>query len=1228
MLGYLGEVERAVLLSAGRARCVLALVAVALVAAIAPSTVSAACPTVDESYTGPCGPQFTVPSWGDGGGWTDKSKYSTIQLADINGDGRDELLARNDQGLEILWFDTTLGQWRPQVDANGVPQALQDFRSPLPSDEGMVSITSQGAPNWKQPYYYSTIQTGDLDGEPGVEVAARFPRGMRAYKFSPPTGTDNVDGGTWQVIATRGPFADPGGFDPGIYSAIHVARLSSDQVPVVFGRARSTAASQATLVESAVNPPQLGWNILPNPSGTITDQFSDANCGQPACYLNIQAANLAPDDSGLLNTIVSRTRFGVSAWDLRSSTAIDGSGTDPMHLGPFADVRGPECPFSTSGASGPGSSDCLGSGPGYYETLRGANIDGQPGEELLALGSDGLRVRKWVPPSGAAAGSFQSMATLTDLAGAATVAGRWGSIRTGDILGIGRDQVLALDDQGRLQAWSYDPAAKAWAKLAPTTALDLGTDFLDDPSYYSTIRVGDVDGDGHADVLARGQLGIRTWFYDRRGTGGWERYLPEGYPAFSPTQQAAFAKLTDVAKTNQRIPLTATTVRDVWASENTPTVDLNQLQRDLAGASVGNCSGPGPANPPSYEACTPPADSTGFTGADWTAVVNQMLAEAYAAGQVVVFFDELDKLREHLLIAEGAALPAIGSDLGLQAASGTSASFSSGSYFAGATGIAASIAGLFDPEVSAALWVASEIVSMLPSASPAASDTFQSTYAGLQDEFAQMADEADKAIRVQSQDVRQDAGLLLLVGQLRARGTWDLDAIGMASAARQAFATWTYRSLMPRLYWRYDITRCETLPGIAGAPPYYVCSGPSFPTTGVLGGGSRFITIGPPPDFFEVPRVPCVYGRAAYQPDCSYTTPPSDLMNRIWGPVSDSCNYQPGKAQTAWTFGCSAGVDPRASIGLNTWSFGSSSGSPDIWSIPTSASSAVAAQTAPQSTITLGRRSIGRRAGRSAHARLRSGVSIPRGLRLAGATVRLDRLLFHRAGRDLAGPRRRRAARRLTLKRTARGTFVARTRSRPRARLVLRRVGRRPHFAVTLQVRRATLRPPRPCAALPAAVGLATPRVELETRLRISDGDTRRTLRFTHHWRCKRDALGNVSKLVSVRNRRPPARTGLAVRLQGPRRVHPGTTARFVAVVRNRRTGRRRERSSLWHVTLDARHARTLKIRELRRGRARTLRFTRRVPRNARGRFCVNGVATAAGARAASVRLCVPILGA
>ena len=36
------------------------------------------CPDANPSETGPCGPTYVLPSWGDAGGWKDASHYGTI----------------------------------------------------------------------------------------------------------------------------------------------------------------------------------------------------------------------------------------------------------------------------------------------------------------------------------------------------------------------------------------------------------------------------------------------------------------------------------------------------------------------------------------------------------------------------------------------------------------------------------------------------------------------------------------------------------------------------------------------------------------------------------------------------------------------------------------------------------------------------------------------------------------------------------------------------------------------------------------------------------------------------------------------------------------------------------------------------------------------------------------------------------------------------------------------
>jgi hypothetical protein len=325
-------------------------------------------------------------------------------------------------------------------------------------------------------------------------------------------------------------------------------------------------------------------------------------------------------------------------------------------------------------------------------------------------------------------------------------------------------------------------------------------------------------------------------------------------------------------------------------------------------------------------------------------------------------------------------------------------------------------------------------------------------------------------------------------------------------------------------------------------------------------------------------------------------------------------------------------VYPATSIGDNSWNFPSYAGNPDPYNAPGGfTASASAAQADPPAPIVLGRPRQGRRRAVRGRAQVRANTILPRGMRLAGATIRLDRLLFDRRGRgELTRPHGRRAPRplKLTLRRAARGRFTGATTGRRSARVTLRRTGRRGRARLTLNVAAASFRAPRACHALPASVAIDTPPLYLDTRLVIGHGRVRHRLRLEQHVRCVRDRRGNVHRLVRVREPSYPSRPGLTVSLHGPRRVQPGAVVRYVARLHNRRRGRNRMRSSLWDVAL--KHAtRTTRIRELRRGRTRSVTFTRRVPRTTtRSRLCVSVVATAAGARAANARSCAAVAAA
>ena len=104
---------------------------------------------------------YTYPDWQTAEGWDQECYYSTIQTADLDGDGKDEIIGRSSDGLEIWSMndDSTLGEYLA---------TLSDL-----SDAG----------GWAGASYYVTIQTGDLDGDGAAEIIARGADGIVAWSF-------------------------------------------------------------------------------------------------------------------------------------------------------------------------------------------------------------------------------------------------------------------------------------------------------------------------------------------------------------------------------------------------------------------------------------------------------------------------------------------------------------------------------------------------------------------------------------------------------------------------------------------------------------------------------------------------------------------------------------------------------------------------------------------------------------------------------------------------------------------------------------------------------------------------------------------------------------------------------------------------------------------------------------------------------------------------------------
>ena len=127
-------------------------------------------------------------------------------------------------------------------------------------------------------------------------------------------------------------------------------------------------------------------------------------------------------------------------------------------------------------------------------------------------------------------------------------------------------------------------------------------------------------------------------------------------------------------------------------------------------------------------------------------------------------------------------------------------------------------------------------------------------------------------------------------------------------------------------------------------------------------------------------------------------------------------------------------------------------------------------------------------------------------------------------------------------------------------------------------------------------------------------------------WRCVRDRKGEFVGIRPVKPRPLAARPGLAVRLSAPHVFASRRRATVRITVINRRRRRpSRVVSSLWHLRITATAGaapRTAGLKELRAGRARTMRLNLNVPAGARGPVCVRMVAAADSGRPAGVRRC------
>jgi hypothetical protein len=297
------------------------------------------------------------PPLDDARGWSAARYYTTLRLADVDGDGDDDLCARAASGVQC-WL------------SDGAGFATTAIVGPAWSD----------AAGFDAPAAYGTLRVGDIDGNGADELCARTPSGgLECYAWD----------GAGLGLRFAGPaWTDARGFGAVKYwSTLRLADVSGD------GRADACIRTAAELRCHLANG--AGFDATSESVAALSDALG---WGTHDHYATLRAADLDADDA---DELCARANAGLRCWDrgadgtwspLTGPPLDDASGWnaprfyETIRLGDLdADGRADFCARGASGVfcwpstgTGFGSpltlaaySDASGWGePGYFGTLR------------------------------------------------------------------------------------------------------------------------------------------------------------------------------------------------------------------------------------------------------------------------------------------------------------------------------------------------------------------------------------------------------------------------------------------------------------------------------------------------------------------------------------------------------------------------------------------------------------------------------------------------------------------------------------------------------------------------------------------------------------------------------------------------------------------------------------------------------------------------------------------
>lgn len=365
------------------------------------------------------GPAVKGPPLSDDGGWTALSRHTTIRLADIDGDGRDDVCARDADRFRC-WPSTGDGFGAPvdgpelsddagwndpkrfgtirmgDLDGDGradvCARAAEGVRCWLAQDGGFAASPIEGPAwaddvGWNEVRYWSTIRLVDLDGDGRLDICARAAKGITCRKsegngFGPPLDGPTIgDGAGWN--------------DQANYLTLKWGDVNGDSKADVCGRANKrfvcwpgTGDGFGDILDGPELSDENGWfrHIyfrtirLADVNGDGMDDVCARGAAGLFCWLS--------DGAGFPTKIEGPTWSDAKGWDLlRYYTTIRIAGPRPLPPDEGTGGAGGGGDGPSSGSSGSSGSRGSGSGAGGGSAT---DASGAGGSAMEGAGSSGV----------------------------------------------------------------------------------------------------------------------------------------------------------------------------------------------------------------------------------------------------------------------------------------------------------------------------------------------------------------------------------------------------------------------------------------------------------------------------------------------------------------------------------------------------------------------------------------------------------------------------------------------------------------------------------------------------------------------------------------------------------------------------------------------------------------------------------------------------------------------